>query len=305
MPMFDKSIETFLGLIIDHWDEIYATTSYRQCCRALYTLYYTETVAIVPSKSEDEFAACMRALVQLHKDTGGTVKLDQHGYTEFHTNMSLLDEADLEGEPYRVYVNASTKNVIVLGRILVKLACLDAKALYFKIADSAEAVDARKDAIVIYVFGKARAEEIAAQLTTITDNKLTPTSPGLTKEIAPGISIAVDPSSFSNPVSFGEDRVRPFATAILCYRDEFAATGLLDGISKDVRTQAFRFLLAGAFRAHGINALMPFTSAPAGTREISNRRDTAASAVKVPNPEKLAARLLINGERKRKTAGSV
>jgi hypothetical protein len=305
MPIFDQSIESFLDLVIDHWDAIYSAESYSQCCDALYRLYYTETQVVAPSKSEEEFQHCMRNLIQLHKDTGGTVKLKKHGFTEFHTNLSLLNESNTDGEPYRVYVNASTKNVIVLGRILIKLACLDAKALYFKIADEADAIDKRKDAIVIYVFGKERAEQIARDLATITDDRLTPTSPGLTKEMAPGISVAVDPSSLSNPVSFGEHRVRPFATAMICYRNEFAATGLLDDISEDALTQAFRFLLAGAFRAHGINALLPFSSAPAGVKEISLRRDTAASAVKVPNPEKMAARLVINRERKGRAVGSV
>jgi hypothetical protein len=243
----------------------------------------------------------MTNLIQLHKDTGGTVKPNLHGYTEFHSNSSLIAKMDMESEPYRVYVNASTKNVVVLGRILVKLACLDGQAQYFKIADTASGVDERKDAIVIYTYGKDLAKRIADQLAKITGGSLTPTSPGLTQEVAPGISIGVDPYRYKDPVSFGQHRVRPFATALLCYRG-FAADGFLDNVTREARTNAFRFLLAGAFRAHGINALDPSGSAPASAKSISNRADTSASAVTVPKPEQMAARLLLKQSASQKPA---
>jgi hypothetical protein len=295
MPMFGSSVEAFLNTVIDRWDDLYVIPDFDKLCKALYTLYHRETEAVQPSKSQSEFAHCMEGLVQLHKEAGGTVKLKKTGYTEFHTNSSLHDKLDTSKEPYRVYVNASTKNVIVLGRILVNLVCLSGRALYFKIADDAAAVDKRKDAIVIYTFGKDQSESIAKELGTITDQNLTPSSPGLTKEIAPGISVAADPRwNYSDQVSFGQHRVRPFATALLCYRDEFALGGQLNDVDQAAHTEVFRILLMGAFRAHNINALDPSTNAPAITPTISKAQEVEASKVQVPKMDKMAARRFLS-----------
>jgi hypothetical protein len=286
MPLFGSEVEAFIDLVLDHFDDLYEIDEYSTLCDALYELYHTETADVVPSKSDQVFNDCMVNLMAYHKRVGGSIKT-KNGYYEFHSPHSLVkgpaSETDLD---YRIYVNASTSNVIVLGRILVSLVCLTGDAIYFKIATTADAVDARKDAIVIYVFGKERAEKIARKIGRITDNKLTPTVPGLTKAIASGVSIAVDPATYHDLVSFGQSRVRPFATAIRCFRDSFAEAGLLDNLSAEHQYGVFARLLTGAFRAHGINPLNPSTSG----NVISRAQDGVASAIIVPRMDVMGAK---------------
>lgn len=296
MPMFGAAVETFLDRVIDHWDDLYSLPSFEKLCDRLYALYHDESEQVVPAKSDDEFNKCMRGLIQLHAQTGGRVELNKHGYHEFYTNYEKAAEnLDAEKEPYRVYVNASTKNVIVLGRILVKLVCIDATAMYFKIANDAAGVDQRKDAIVIYTFGRNEAEAIAKRLGQITGDKLTPSVPGMTREVAKGISVAADPKwNGKDSVSFGQHRVRPFATAIICYRDQFALANKLDSVDADTHTEVFRILLAGAFRAHKINALDPSSNAPASAAKISKEADLQAGKITVPVMDVKAAKYFLS-----------
>jgi hypothetical protein len=297
--MFGDSVEAFLDLVIDHWDELYPVPEFGRLCDALYDLYHDETQQVMPEKTNQVFKHCMLGLMKLHKNTGGRVLEDQHGYHEFHTKFSTAQNLKQDEEPYRVYVNASTRNVIVLGRILVKLACIDGQAVYFKIASDAKGVDRRKDSIVIYTFGKNQAEAIAKQLGQITGDQLTPSVPGMTREVAKGISVAADPKwNSKDQVSFGQHRVRPFATAIVCYRDQFALFGQLDDIDSATYTEVFRILLAGAFRAHNINALDPSSNAPAVTKSLSKSDDVLASKVTVPSIDIKAAQRFLNSARK-------
>lgn len=285
MPLFGKEVDAFIDTVLEHWDDLYSLDGFSELCDALYELYHTETAVVAPAKSELEFGECIKNLMAYHKRYGGTVKLNQHGYHEFWTDWNLVKPPSEKDATYRIYVNASTKNVIVLGRILVHEVCQTGTAMYFKIATSAKAVDQRKDAIVIYLFGKKNAETIARKLGQITGGMLTPTVPGLTREIASGISVAEDPASFSDSVSFGQSRVRPFATALRCYRDDFAKAGLLDDLTAEDRYEVFARLLTGAFRAYGINPLNPSEV----NNVISKGKDVAASTISVPTLDKKGA----------------
>jgi hypothetical protein len=122
--LLSEPVEAFLKVVADNWDKLNKTTrSFDKLCTKLYPLYHDETNEVTPSKTEDTFKTSMSNLVELHKRTGGIVKLKKHRFTEFHTNYSVLEKADLDfsQDPHRIFINASTKNVIALGRILVKL----------------------------------------------------------------------------------------------------------------------------------------------------------------------------------------
>jgi hypothetical protein len=295
MPhQFGEAVEAFVDIVLKNWDGLYAIEEYTAMCEKLYELYHAETEKVEPASTESVFGACLNNLMLTHKKVGGTIKL-AHGFYEFwHNNAYKKGALDPNELPYRIYLNASTSNVMVLGFILVQRVCLTGDALYFKIASTAAAVDSRKDAIVIYLFGREKAERLARDLGEITGNELTPSVPGLTKEIAHGISVAVDPSTGKDKVSFGQSRVRPFATAIRCYRDTFGRNNLLGNLSGENHYEIFTRLLAGAFRAHRISPIDPSTTGntvPRGQDEISNGADVAAGSVTVPKMDVNAARI--------------
>jgi hypothetical protein len=284
-------VTEFIDQIIHNWDHLSPNLNYKELCDALYRLYHAETEQVEAEKTQQVFDECMQGLLKLHQDTGGTVHSDKHGFHEFHTKHSLVKAGTEQDLPYRIYINASTRNVIVLGRILVTEACLTGKALYFKIATTAIAVDERKDAIVVYIFGEHNAQALAQKLGEITGDLLTPTTPGLSKTIAPGISIAADPSSFKDTVSFGQSRVRPFATAYKTYQTKFAAKNRLNETSAEALYEVFSWLVCGAFRGHGINPLNPSTTRSYTKGVLSKAADTSASSIKVPPLElRMAAR---------------
>jgi HopA1 effector protein family len=164
------------------------------------------------------------------------------------------------GVEYRVYVNASSKNVITLAS-QVTILCGQYKGIQcFKIPLDPAMTDARKDTFVIYVKGKDTAEKVAQRLGELTCGLLSPTVPAMTHPIANGISIAPNMGE-QYGLSFGELVVSPFALAIRVFRDTFYRQGLLSHKRRKIRMRVFRVLLAGAFHAHGLDPQALFAAA--------------------------------------------
>ena len=120
MCQFAESVERFTDLVLSNEEKLLICRDFSKMVDALYELYHGETENVEPSKSNSRFQECLTGLITLHKNTGGFVRTNQHGYCEFHSSYGDIENLNIEEKVYRVYVNASTRNVIVLGRLLVK-----------------------------------------------------------------------------------------------------------------------------------------------------------------------------------------